>query len=66
MIRDDLRRCPFCGGRANLWKWNYGCRVDCENWKDGHFVGVEGETEAEAIELWQGGADGKERVDDIR
>ena len=57
MIREDLKRCPFCGGRAEVWSWNGGARVDCENWnsKGGfeHFVGIGAKTEEEAVRLWQ-------------
>lgn len=52
MIRADLKPCPFCGGKANMWSWNGGTRIDCENWRKNHFVGVEGNTEEEAIALW--------------
>ena len=54
MIREDLKRCPFCGGRANMWSWNYGVRIDCENWyNNDHLVGIEAPTEEEAIKGWQ-------------
>lgn len=49
----NLKPCPFCGAPANMWSWNGGTRIDCSKWRDGHFVGVEGKTEQEAIELWQ-------------
>jgi len=53
---DELKPCPFCGGKAVMWSWNGGTRIDCENWsgKDErtHYVGVGARTEAEAIEAW--------------
>lgn len=52
MIRPDLKRCPFCGGRANMWSYNHGTRIDCENWQSGHFIGIEAATPEEAEEIW--------------
>ena len=53
---EKLKPCPFCGGKALMWSWNGGTRIDCENWsgKDErtHYVGVGERTEAEAIEAW--------------
>ena len=53
---DDLKPCPFCGGKAFMWSWNGGTRIDCENWsgrdEQTHYVGVGARTEAEAIAAW--------------
>jgi hypothetical protein len=54
MIVDTLKPCPFCGGRPNLWTWNYGACVECENYHvDKHRVAFMGKTEDEAIALWE-------------
>ena len=58
MVRDDLKRCPFCGAKAFMWSWNGGTAIQCDNYqnkskgKDGHLVQVEADTQEEAIKLW--------------
>ena len=56
MIREDLRHCPFCGGRADMWRTNYHVYIQCENFNtndaDGHLVQVSANTEEQAIEMW--------------
>ena len=51
-MSEELKPCPFCGSPAKMWSWNGGTRVDCSAWRDGHFVGVEGRTEDEAVKAW--------------
>jgi len=55
MCEVNLKPCPFCGAKAFLWRWNGGTRIDCSNWNavTGHFVGIQGKTDEEAIALWQ-------------
>ena len=59
---EELKPCPFCGGKAYAWEWNGGARIDCENWRgtDGkeHFVGIGAKTMKEAIEIWNRRRDG--------
>ena len=51
-----LKPCPFCNGRAKIWRYNGGVRIDCENWQGGdgreHFVGIGAKTEEDAVRLW--------------
>lgn len=53
---EELKPCPFCGGQANMWKWNGGVRIDCSRWRasneNTHFVGIGARTEEEAIKAW--------------
>ena len=50
---DDLKPCPFCGGKAHAWQWNGGARIDCENWRtDMHYIGIEARTMEEAVRIW--------------
>ena len=61
MTTPELKPCPFCGAKANMWSWNGGTRIDCSNWCSTHYIGLEGKTVEEATEAWNrraGGADG--------
>ena len=53
---EELKPCPFCGGKPRAWSWNGGARIDCENWKGSdpgvHYVGVGARTMDEAVKLW--------------
>ena len=53
---EELKPCPFCGGKAFMWSWNGGTRIDCENWNANddrvHYVGVGARTKEKAIEAW--------------
>lgn len=52
----ELKPCPFCGGKANIWRTNYHVYIDCENFNvsdpDGHLVQVSANTEEEAVKRW--------------
>ena len=53
MIREDLRPCPFCGGKAYMWQTNYHTYIQCDNNTDGHLVQISASTEAEAVRRWE-------------
>ena len=57
-MTEELRPCPFCGGKARIWDWNGGVRIDCENWAGidpcVHYVGIGARTVEEAVRLWNG------------
>lgn len=65
----ELKQCPFCGGKAHMWSWNYGTRIDCENWNtndaQAHFVGVSARTKEEAIEAWNRRMNNDEQVSNL-
>ena len=56
MTRQDLKRCPFCGGIANLWQTNYQSYIQCENYDatthGRHLIQVSADTEDEVIKKW--------------
>lgn len=58
MYDDRLKPCPFCGGRASMWKTNYHVYIQCDNFNtddaNGHLVEVSANTEEEAIRAWNG------------
>jgi hypothetical protein len=54
---EELKPCPFCGGKPRAWSWSGGARIDCENWLKGsdpdvHYVGVGARTMDEAVKRW--------------
>ena len=53
---DVLKRCPFCGGKAVMWKTNYHAWIQCENFRtqssDAHIVQVSADNVPEVMEKW--------------
>ena len=49
-----LLPCPFCGGKAVVWRWGYNHTViECVNYNvDTHRVYMQGDSEAEVIKAW--------------
>lgn len=53
---EKLKPCPFCGGKADVWRTNYHVYIQCENFcmddRFEHLVQVSGDTEEQALEAW--------------
>ena len=50
---EELKPCPFCGGKAHKWSWNGGVCIECENYHvDKHRISFQFQTEEEASEAW--------------
>lgn len=55
---DELKSCPFCGGRAVKFATQYGNHIECEKYDPMfHRVQISALTENEAIEEWNRRAD---------
>lgn len=56
MSIQNLKRCPFCNGQANMWQTNYQTFIQCENYDatthGRHLIQVSADTEEEAIKKW--------------
>ena len=52
----NLKPCPFCGGKAEMWRNYYTVTIQCENYKavsdTQHCVQIAYPTEEEAVRLW--------------
>ena len=50
----ELERCPFCGGKAIIEKYDYGYHIGCNQY--GCFCDIEGspfwDSEEDAAEAW--------------
>ena len=63
-MSENLKNCPFCGSKADMWSWNGGVRIECSNFDQRcHLVSIEGKTEAEAIEKWNHRVERTAKVD---
>lgn len=54
---ENLKPCPFCGGKAHVWRTNYHVFIECENWcaneKNGlHMIQISADTMQEAVKIW--------------
>ena len=50
----NLKPCPFCGGKAVVWRWGYRhIVIECANYNvDTHRVYMQGDVESETIRAW--------------
>lgn len=48
-----LKKCPFCGGEAFVWRTNHRFFIQCSNYNaNSHLVQLRGRTMEEATEAW--------------
>jgi Lar family restriction alleviation protein len=56
MNNTDLKKCPFCGADAKIWRTNYQVYIECSksdcDRHDRHLIQVSASTEEEAIKAW--------------
>lgn len=52
-MSNELKPCPFCGGKAFVWRTNHKTYVQCKNFNAFyHLVQMAGKTDEEAFEKW--------------
>ena len=56
-MENELKKCPFCGADAFMWRTNHYVYIQCEKYnaieRSGqHLVQVSGRTEEEAVRRW--------------
>ena len=50
---EKLKNCPFCGGKAFVWRTNQAVYIQCENYDaTNHKVEISGENDKEAVRAW--------------
>ena len=50
---NELKPCPFCGGKAFVWRTSHRTWIECENYNvDTHRVAFSSTYEKEVIEAW--------------
>ena len=49
----ELKPCPFCGGKAVMWRTTWDVFIECEHYStEEHRVMMQAPTEQKAAALW--------------